>query len=206
MKDEKTITKMVLKLILQAALVVLTVVIVVFDAGLSEQGKSELSWTELAHEICILSSAILFGISAKYEMPARGFFILVMGLFTTMLIRESDALFDNIQHGFWIYPALAVTLAAIFYARKYTGTVKKPLLNYMDSASFAYINVGLIIILVFSRTFGSGFLWRDVMGADYSIVYKSVIQEGLELLGYMFVLYGSIMIAAEVFKKKQQGR
>ena len=194
---------MALKLVLQAALVVLTVVIVVIDTGLLEQGKSELSWTELAHEICILTSAILFGISAKYEKSARGFFILVMGLFATMLIRESDALLDNVQHGFWIYPALIISLSAIFYARKYTGTVKKPLLKYMDSASFAYINIGLIIILVFSRTFGSGFLWRDIMGADYSIVYKSVIQEGLELLGYMFVLYGSIMVSVEVFRKKQ---
>jgi len=201
-QHEKTITKMMLKLIVQAAMVVLAVSIVMIDTGLLEQGNSEYSMTELAQEICILAAAILFGFAAKFDLQARGFFVLVMGLFATMLVRESDAFFDNIQHGFWIYPALLVSLTSIVYARKCAGTVKKPMLDYMDSKYFIYISLGLIIILIFSRTFGSGHLWRDVMGDDYSIVYKTVIQEGIELLGYIFVLYGSLLVWIEAFKKR----
>ena len=125
-----------------------------------------------------------------------------MGLFATMLIRELDAVFDKIQHGFWVYPALIMSLAAVLYARTCVGTVNKPMLEYMDSKNFVYITLGLIIILIFSRAFGSGYIWQEIMGADYSTVYKTVIQEGIELLGYIFVLYGSILVWTEVFKKK----
>jgi len=202
-QHQKTITKMILKLMLQAALVVLAVFIVAMDSTLAEQGRSEYSMTEYAQELCIFVAAILFGLASRYDTRARGFFVLVMGLFATMLIRESDALFDNIQHGFWIYPALFVSIVTIFYARKCKGTVKKPMLDYMDTKSFAYITLGLIIILIFSRIFGSGFLWREIMGDDYSTVYKSVMQEGIELLGYVFVLYGSIMVWTEARQKSR---
>jgi hypothetical protein len=200
-RQDKTIIKLALKLALQATLVVLAVFVVVIDTGLLEQGNSEFSITELSQEACILVSAILFGLSARYDRQARGFFVLVTGLFATMLIRESDAFFDQIQHGFWVIPALIMSLSAVLYASKFPGTIIKPMLENMDSKNFVYINLGLIIILIFSRTFGSGIIWREIMGADYSIVYKTVIQEGIELLGYILVLYGSILVWLEAFKK-----
>lgn len=202
MSHENTITKMILKLILQTGLVILPVIIISLDAEILIQGNSEFSLTEIAQELSILCSAVLIGFSAKLDVQARGFFVLVAGLFVTMLIREADALFNNIQHGFWIYPALFVSLSSIIYARKCGGTVKKPMLEHMGSRNFVYISLGLIIILIFSRIFGSSLLWRDVMGDDYSMVYKTVIQEGIELLGYIFVLYGSILVWFNALNKK----
>lgn len=202
-KHENTIIKMALKLLTLVALVWLSVFIVRMDGRLLQQGMSEYSITEFTQAGFTLASAILFGFSAKYDKQSRGFFVLVMGLFATMLIREFDAFFDLINHGFWIYPALAATLVTVFYARTCRSSVKYPMLKHMETRNFAYINLGLIIVLVFSRTFGSGTLWRKVMGADYSTMYKSVIQEGLELFGYTLVLYGSILVWAEVVKNKQ---
>lgn len=200
---ENTIIKMALKLLSLTALVLLSVFVVRIDDGLLQQGKSDYSITEFTQAGFTLVSAILFGLSAKYDKQSRGFFVLVMGLFATMLVRESDAYFDHIHHGFWIYPALAVSLASVFYARTCRGTVKLPMLKHMETRDFVYINLGLIIVLVFSRTFGSGTLWREVMGTDYSIVYKSVIQEGIELFGYTLVLYGSILVWAGGIKNKR---
>ena len=56
-----------------------------------------------------------------------------------------------------------------------------------------YIFIGLLIIIVFSRAFGTGSLWHDIMGDDYDTLYKNIIQEGLELFGYGLVLYGSML-------------
>ena len=201
MPPDKTITKMILNLILQSFLVVIPVVIVSLDAEILIQGSSELSITEIAQELFILCSAVLFVLCAKLDVNSRGFFVLVAGLFATMFVRESDALLDNIQAGFWLYPALIVSLSAILYARKCVGTVKKPMLEQMESRHFLHISLGLILVLIFSRTFGSGHLWRDIMGHDYSIVYKSVVQEGIELLGYIFVFYGSILVWLDTIKK-----
>jgi hypothetical protein len=198
-----SIVKMILQLTLLTALVLLVVVIVGMDSVLLEQGNSESSLTEFSQEACLLASIILFGFSAKHDVNARGFFVLVTGIFTTLLIREADAVLDNILHGFWLYPALTVSLASVFYARRCAGTVMKPLLEHMDSKNFAYIVIGLLITVVFSRTFGSGQFWREVMGEDYAIMYKSVIQEGLELLGYVFVLFGSLLTFSSVTRKKR---
>ncbi|NOR20377.1 MAG: hypothetical protein GQ538_09860 [Xanthomonadales bacterium] len=202
MQNKNSITKMVLELVLQVALVVMAVAIVVIDAETIEHGRSEYSITEFTHSFFILVSALLFGLTAIYNSHERGFLLLVMGLFITMLIRENDAFLDAIQHGFWVYPAVVATLVSIFCARKCTGTVKQAMLAYMESKKFAYITLGLVIIVVFSRTFGSGNLWREVMGDDYSTLYKSVIQEGIELLGYTFVLYGSILVWFKAFRGK----
>ena len=72
----------------------------------------------------------------------------------------------------------------------------------VESKHFVYISLGLILILIFSRTFGSGHLWEHVMGDDYTMVYKTVIQEGIELLGYIFVLYGSILVWVDALNKR----
>ncbi len=205
-ENKHTMLSMVLKLLLQAALVLLPVVVVMMDYQLREKGQSEFSITELIQEFCLFTSVILFGLAARNTPQSRGFLVLVTGMFATMLVREFDAIFDRIYHGFWVWPALLVFVSTTIYAFKCAGTVKKPMLEFMDSKNFVYINTGLIIILAFSRIFGSGFLWRDIMGDDYSTVYKSIIQESLELLGYIFVLYGSIFVLSDVLRSKRLER
>lgn len=34
-------------------------------------------------------------------------------------------------------------------------------------------------------------IWKHIMIAEYSYDYKAALQEGLELLGYIFIAYGS---------------
>ncbi len=44
-----------------------------------------------------------------------------------------------------------------------------------------------------SRTFGSGnLLWHAILEEDSSRA-KTVVQEGLELMGYAFIFYGSLV-------------
>jgi len=201
-EEKNTFAGLLLKLTLLVSLVLLSIVIVSMDSGLLIRGNSEWSITEVSHKLCILTSAILFGFAAKYDTRSRGFFILVAGLFAAMAIREADGLLDNIRKGFWLYPALSVSAAAIYFSVKQKATVKLPLLSHMNSTPFAYITQGLVIILIFSRIFGSGFMWRAVMGDDYDEIHKTVIQEGIELLGYMIVFYGSIFAFGNAYKQR----
>ena len=86
-----------------------------------------------------------------------------------------------------------VNLINLIYARKFPGTVSGPLVYYFQTSPFAYITIGLMIVLLFSRIFGSGFVWREIMADNYATVYKAIIQEGVELLGYTFIFYRSIL-------------
>jgi hypothetical protein len=142
-----------------------------------------------------LSSAVLMALAAWKRPEARGFLALVAGFFGVMLIREADMFLDVITQGFWIYPALALSVAVIVYAARQRGTVIAPAIESASTKPFAYLIVGLLLVIVFSRAFGTGQLWEEVMGEDYRRIYKSVIQEGIELLGYVLVFFG----AAKVF-------
>ena len=170
------------------------VLIIYIDTVIFDHGVSELSLTEITQEGLIFVSAIIFFALSKNQPESRGFLVLCGGFFTVMLIRELDGFFDEIKHGFWVYPAIVVTLITLIYAHKSPGTVSGPLVHYFQTSPFVYITIGLMIAIFFSRIFGSSIIWRVVMGDNYMTGYKAIIQEGVELLGYAFVFYGSVML------------
>lgn len=79
------------------------------------------------------------------------------------------------------------------YSIRFRGTIAKAMVVYVRKKSFAYISIGLLVVLVFSRIFGSSQLWKELMGVHYDWIYKTTVQEGLELLGYMLIAYGSVL-------------
>ena len=184
----------VLNLIVQIFLMVLITLIIYLDAVIFRHGTSEFSFTQFSQEGLLFVSAVIFFTLSKNKPESRGFLVLVGGFFTVLLIREIDVLFDQVRHGLWVYPAIVVTLITLIYARKRPETVSGPLVYYLQTYPFAYITIGLMIVLVFSRLFGSGIIWKVVMANEYSYDYKSLVQEGIELLGYTFIFYGSVLL------------
>ncbi len=167
--------------------------IVLMDTVIIGHGIGETSITELMQATLILLSALIFAVSAWQHPQARGCLVLVAGFFGCMFIRECDYFLDKIAHGFWFYPALLLACGAIAYALHYRHTIVSPMAAYIDEKYHTYITIGLLILLVYSRLLGTGILWREVMNEDYQSLYKSVVQEGLELLGYVLIAYGSVL-------------
>ncbi len=171
---------------------VATPAIVALDVEVFLHGSSEVSITELSQEALILLSAVLFGLAARRQAQARAWLVLVAGLFACMFIREIDMWLDRIVHGFWVYPALATALAAIAYALRNRETLGSGFAAYTSTRAHAYVLTGLLVVVLFSRLFGSGGFWAGVMGDDFQHAYKTFIQEGIELLGYFLIAFGSV--------------
>jgi len=181
--------------LLLAAATVAVPLIVYTDSIIIGNGVSEYSITEVMQDALILLSMILFWNEAWRCSQSRGFLMLVGGFFACMFIRELDFLFDMVHHGFWLYPALLTALVCMAYTMTCRKTVLGPMAAYADTKSGVYVYVGLLIVVLFSRIFGSGrLIWIDIMGSDYKGEYKTIIQEGLELFGYVFVFYGSCLL------------
>lgn len=197
----RRILRAVLEFLLLSFVSSLVPLIVATDIRFFSTGFSEILLTELSQELLLGISAILFAIKA-YQCPAsRGFLTLVAGMFLTMLIRESDAYLDRwVYHSFWVWPACIVTFTAVSYATLKCGdTIWKPMSNFVDTKSHTYIMIGMITLLVLSRSLGSGeLLWKHILGdnAD-TIMLKTALQEGLELYGYIFICYGSWLFRHE---------
>lgn len=168
--------------------------IVAVDVIIIGHEVPEASVTEFTQEGLLFLSGLLFALIAWRHEDQRGFYTLAAGFFGCMLVREMDSWFDMISHGFWLWPALFVAAASITSTMLFwRDTVVQPLAAFIDTKPYFFVIFGLIIVLVFSRTFGSGeLLWRHV--GEYNSGWKTMIQEGLELFGYIYIAYGSSLL------------
>ncbi len=178
---------LVLPFFLNIVLAVITVLIVRADVLILENGLSETSITEITQQSLLFIAVLIFAFTAKRQQQQRAFFVLVTGFLGSMLLREMDFYFDMILHGFWIYPTTALALSCCFYAFKHPENLASSATLFKQSRAYFNLLIGLTIILIFSRLFGSGSLWKEIMLDDYQHLYKTIIQEGLELFGYTFI-------------------
>lgn len=162
------------------------------DVRFWQDPLTERSATELTQEIFLgLSACMFWGLGLK-DATQRGLYILVAGFISVMLIRELDTLFDMVWHGFWVYPALAVTFLSIISAYFSKNSTLEPMAKFLQNKDYMMLSHGMIIVLVFSRLFGMGVLWKLALGDDFHRLIKDIVEEGVELLGYGFIFMGSL--------------
>lgn len=185
-----------LKNIIFDAFVMLVLMTLVFsayylDIFIFQHGMPENSMTEFFQSLCLIFVVSCFLTTMRKHDKSKGLWLILVTLFLLMLIREQDHYLDSVYHGFWKIPAAIVFFVGSVAIVCNKNTIIPPLLHHYQNHRFTYIFIGLFLLVIFSRVFGSGVIWRELMGSDYSIIYKSVIQEGLELLGYCLILFGS---------------
>lgn len=175
------------------ALMVLVVLIVRLDAIVLSDTISEDSITETLHVVITLGSGLIFAHAAVKYPQARAYLVAVATMCGLIVIRENDHLLDHIWHGFWKWPALALALAGLTLILRYKGTLAVPFLQHFQTRSGTFMYCGFLLLVVFSRLFGTSHLWEPVMGEAYDPRIKSIVQEGLELLGGALTTYGAIL-------------
>lgn len=152
-----------------------------------ENSLGEKSTTELLQVVLLLFSALCFyQLNRTHYLPRAT--MLVSGFFTVLLIRELDAYFDLIVHGFWIYPALTITFGAIAYAlreRQLSEQMSTLLGNQNIQAMITFV----VLLFVFSRLYGMSDFWEAVMGNNYVRDVKNISEETIELLFYTFIAF-----------------
>ncbi|PSJ38169.1 hypothetical protein C7I36_14525 [Zobellella taiwanensis] len=168
---------------------------VFIDLAWLDNGLSESSLTEGLQALLILCSALMCAHGARVQPERRGFLILVAGFFCCLFIRELDYLFDRLHDGLWQLLALTTTLVSLLAALPHRQGLLPAMARATQSVAFNYVLCGLALLLFFSRVFGTGALWDQVMaslGAEAPHLLKTVVQEGLELCGYGFIFHGSL--------------
>lgn len=189
-----TIRSVILEFFCLSLLVGIIPVIIVFDTAIAGTGVSEISGTEFAQEILIVLSALLVGKAAQKWPDYHLVLVLFAAFLLCILIREMDFLLDRVYHGFWVVPASITAILSILYAIRNRGNLLSSMAGISQTRFFTYTSIGLIILLVFSRIFGTGRIWEEIMGENYQNYYKTVIQEGLELLGYAIIFFGATIL------------
>lgn len=166
---------------------------------------NELGIVEIAQTLVLLSIVVLCSILIMLAKSLRGGMILVTGFFSTLLIREQDALFDYIVHGFWVIPALTVTAVALFFAWRHRLTIRDGIMEVRNNHHFSALALGLFLLLGFSRVFGNKVIWKTICTAEYHPA-KHAAEEGTELMAYAILLYWAISFFIDVTKKVRKNK
>lgn len=191
----KKIAQAIFEFFIITCLALLPTLSVYIDVIVLGNDLGEISVTEIAQEALLLASAFIFWYGAWKKPNIRGFLVLIASFFSCLFIREMDSFLDEIRHGFWFWPALVTALVSIVYARWLAkSTTLKPLVSFINTKPYFLILIGLIILIILSRTFGSGNLfWNYLLPDGGAFLAKTVVQEGLELFGYAFIFYGALV-------------
>lgn len=145
---------------------------------------SELSLTEIVQEIILFIIATVFLLTGVRTRPRRSFGLLLAGFFCMAFIRELDALFDYVWHGFWKVPCLMAALAFGSFAYRYKENFVADATEFVELPAFGIFLCGFLTVFVFSRLLGCGFLWEELVGNGCIRCAKNMVEEGLELFGY----------------------
>lgn len=180
----------------QTLLMALVPLMVYLDLAVFELGMKDGNITESLQSLLLLTSAALYCLTAVRIREARPFLVLIAGFLLCMLIREQDEFFDAVGESAWAYPVAFVMIALSVYARKAgLKQVVQSAAAFIGSRAYYYLVFGLLLVLAFSRLFGSGeTVWQFIPGLENPKHFKNTVQEGIELAGYIFLCLGAVML------------
>ena len=179
---------LLLRIIFFSLAVMVAVLCLHVDVNILKNGLSETSFTEVVQESILLIIVVIHLVRARKDSAMRQCNVLIAGFFLAMLIRELDAVFDLIRHGSWVWFALLVSVASIVYAVRNPARIARQLIAYASTPSYGVMVSGLLAILIFSRLFGMSMLWHSILQEGYARIVKNMVEEGVELFGYILCL------------------
>jgi hypothetical protein len=148
---------------------------------------------EFTQSFLLAASAALYFFEAYRRPDLRPALVLVAGFFTCMLIREQDYFLDFIQHGCWVYPALATAGLCLLYAGLNLRRTIAGLERFVRWKYFPYLLIGVVIVLAYSRLFGMRMVWETLLSDKFTYNAKTAMEESSELLGYLLVLTSAVL-------------
>ena len=163
------------------------------DTVYLQNSVGEESVVEYCQDIFLIILSVLFFRQAHRHKEARSGFLLMGFFFLTMLIRETDNIFDMlIYHGSWsLFAAPIATFAVVYALLNETGTLNA-LTDFTQSKEFYSFIIGLLLVLVISRLIGMSWLWRSIFYYAYPRIVKNIAEEYTELLGYSIMCFSCI--------------
>ena len=201
--DIQKIQKGLLQFFIQCIVAAIAYLVIRTDIIVLKNGLSENSLTEYYQQILLLIVIFSFSYIAVVKKEARSFSLLIIGFFSCMCIRESDGVLDKVYHGFWLVPALLVAFSCIYFAMKDKKGLLSTAARFFDSRYFYTLSCALVIVLVFSRLAGMGYLWQTLLDDHYIRTIKNLAEEGTELLGYSLLAYSALGFGIEVHRLKK---
>ncbi len=171
--------------------------IVITDNVVFQNSVRKLSLTSISHGIFLIIDIILLLIIRKREPDLKSGLTLIIGLFVAMLIRENRALIRFSFNGQIEWSVIDIVVSLLFIYMAIKKGVRKAFRNLGDMHKFHgynYVICGLILVLIWSRLIGNGFMWRLLAAEHYTEAIKNSVEEPTQSLGYLIIMFGLFII------------
>ena len=191
------IARILLRAFILAAVLVGTYFITLADV--SDGAYQTTNLTELPQELMLLLASGLLLYAARH--PGVGRHLLrASGVFGLIcLVREYDNDMAFIAgNDTWLFPAGLLAVYLVYYLWKHFRTVIRDAEALGDTFGFGVWSTGWVLLMVFSRLWGRNDIWRAIMADDFDRTVSRVNEEGLELMCYALILYGTIELISAV--------
>lgn len=160
-----------------------------FETGNYEQFE----YSETLQIILLLISIVVLLIVSRHDPTLRPLTLCLAFFLSAMFMRENDWIADlfgqKTLHHLLIWSMLGIFILVLFYFRKGLSVALR---EWMDNPGKGYIECGLLTVLVFAQLFGRKSYWTVVMNHGFERWVKNAVEEGVELLGYSLILFGTM--------------
>jgi hypothetical protein len=176
---------------------------------ITDTGKfGENSFTEWTQEAMLLLSSILFFTLSRYDRTITGFAGLLSGMMLMALIREFNNYFHTWFSGAWQLLVLVTLIITLLYVYRNRDTFIKPFYEYFNIPAFGVSLAGFVTLMVYSRLFGRGTMWRNILELEQldgpARWAKNAAEEGTELLGYALLFIAALEYGWYIIEKKRR--
>lgn len=181
----------------------LTYVILPKKWAFSENGIIE--WIQFALLILLF---ITLTVNALIFARTRKIMLLLISCSILALAREMDKILDSCIPVFGWQAVFLLIVPLILMQFRNGQELRKQLLKFVTSPAMAIFLMGIVIIIPLAQCIGDGDYLRAAMGGEYIRRYKTLLEESLELYGYVILLCGAFetMLFARQFQKDERGQ
>ena len=204
----RIVLQSVLRMIVGMVLFLLPASLFLVDAR-SGAGVAEGNYVEAAQFGALVLSCILMAVAAgrsarRADGLATALLCVALGA-GFMAVRELDGFFDKaVFHGAWKLFALPFLLAAVAVVLCRRGKWLDSIAALLETRSGFLLELFLLTLLVFSRTFGIKQIWTELFTHTTTLhlteeqlpyaarIAKNAVEEVSELFAYMLLVAASI--------------
>jgi hypothetical protein len=147
---------------------------------------------EIAQVLLLVAMIFLYLAFARtYPCWCELSYILAM-LSAFALLRELDFALDHtIPIVGWKIAGILPLVIAILLYRKWSGICLQ-ITEFTRTRAFSLLWAGLMTVMIIAQLLGTTSLFQAMMGDAYNRIYKRIIEESGELMGYLILLFGTI--------------
>lgn len=146
-------------------------------------------WTQFS---LIAFSAALLMVSAWRLSRWRSLLGVLGSIAALASVRELDSLLDNNLPLGWKGPAAVCALAGAAFALCQRAAFARQVESFVQTPGFGILWVGLVVVVAFAQLVGHEPFLATLFAEDYYGRLKRIVEELLELFGYVLILIGSI--------------